>query len=58
MRRCEGLDIAGTRRGRGRLKKYWEEVIRHDMVQLQVTEQMTSDRSMWRACTRVTVQDY
>lgn len=35
VRRCEGLDIVGMRRGRSRPKKYWEEVIRSEMAQLQ-----------------------
>ncbi|KAG5584745.1 hypothetical protein H5410_045179 [Solanum commersonii] len=48
VRRCEGLDIEGTRRGRGRPKKYWGEVIRQDMAQLHITEDMTLDRKEWR----------
>jgi len=44
MRRCERLDIVGSRRGRGRLKKYLGEVIRHDMSHLQLTENMNLDR--------------
>ncbi|KAF3637214.1 putative transcriptional regulator ATRX-like [Capsicum annuum] len=42
--RCETLAMDDFRRGRGRLKKYWREVIRHDMEQLQLTEHMTLDR--------------
>ncbi|KAG5585688.1 hypothetical protein H5410_046122 [Solanum commersonii] len=42
VRRCERLDIVGTRKGRGRLKKYWEEVISPDMMHLQLTS--SSDR--------------
>ncbi|XP_070009542.1 uncharacterized protein [Nicotiana sylvestris] len=34
VRRCETLALAGTRRGRGRPKKYWGEVIRQDMERL------------------------
>ncbi|KAG5571816.1 hypothetical protein H5410_061582 [Solanum commersonii] len=48
VRRCEGLDIEGMRRGRGRPKKYWGEVIRQDMAQLHITEDMTLDRKEWR----------
>ncbi|KAF3648230.1 Trigger factor-like protein TIG, Chloroplastic [Capsicum annuum] len=44
VRRCETLAMDGFRRGRGRAKKYWREVIRHDMEQLQLTEDMTLDR--------------
>ncbi|XP_070019458.1 uncharacterized protein [Nicotiana sylvestris] len=37
VRRCEQLDVEGTRRGRERPKKYWGEVIRHDMARLQIS---------------------
>ncbi|XP_059285302.1 uncharacterized protein LOC132038635 [Lycium ferocissimum] len=53
MRRCERLAMDGFRRGRGRPKKYWGEVIRHDMAQLQLTEDMTLDRRIWRTPIRV-----
>ncbi|PHT45675.1 hypothetical protein CQW23_14833 [Capsicum baccatum] len=36
--------LDGFRRGRGRPKKYWGEVIRRDMEQLQLIEDMTLDR--------------
>ncbi|PHU14259.1 putative alpha-mannosidase I MNS4 [Capsicum chinense] len=39
VRRCERLALDD-----GRPKKYWREVIRHDMEQLQLTEDMTLDR--------------
>ena len=32
VRRCERLTVVGTRRGRGRPKKYCGEVIRQDMA--------------------------
>lgn len=32
MRRCERLTMEGLRRDRGRPKKYWEEVIRQNLV--------------------------
>ncbi|WMV29493.1 hypothetical protein MTR67_022878 [Solanum verrucosum] len=35
VRSCEWLVIQGTRRGRGRPKKYWGEVIGQDMTRLQ-----------------------
>ncbi|XP_070035032.1 uncharacterized protein [Nicotiana tomentosiformis] len=44
VRRCERLTLEGLRRGRGRPKKRWGEVIRQDMTQLQLTEDMTLDR--------------
>ncbi|KAF3680921.1 putative DNA-directed RNA polymerases IV and V subunit 2-like [Capsicum annuum] len=46
VRRCERLALDGFRRGRGRPKKYWGEVIRRDMEQLQLTEDMTLDRKV------------
>ncbi|PHT37180.1 hypothetical protein CQW23_24880 [Capsicum baccatum] len=48
VRRCERLALDGFRRGRGRPKKYWGEVIRRDMEQLQLTEDMILDRKIWR----------
>ncbi|KAF3661311.1 putative monogalactosyldiacylglycerol synthase, chloroplastic-like [Capsicum annuum] len=48
VRRCERLALDGFRRGRGRPKKYWGEVIRRDMEQLQLTEDMTLDRKQPR----------
>ncbi|KAF3625339.1 putative GATA transcription factor 22-like [Capsicum annuum] len=41
VRRCERLAFNGFKRGRGRPKKYWREVIRCDMEQLQLSEDMT-----------------
>ncbi|KAM3202650.1 hypothetical protein P3L10_030274 [Capsicum annuum] len=52
VRRCERLALDGFRRGRGRPKKYWGEVIRRDMEQLQLTEDMTLDRKVWRTRSR------
>lgn len=42
----------GIKMGRGRPKKYWGEVIRQDIVHIQVTEDMTLDRGM-EDCIRV-----
>ncbi|WMV09787.1 hypothetical protein MTR67_003172 [Solanum verrucosum] len=53
VRRCEGLVVEGTRRGRGRPKKYWGEVIRQDLAQLHITEDMTRDRKEWRSRIKV-----
>lgn len=55
VRRCERLVIEDTRRGRGRPKKYWGKVIRQDMAQLRITEEMTLDRKVWRS--RIRVED-
>ncbi|XP_070002878.1 uncharacterized protein [Nicotiana sylvestris] len=46
VRRCERLAVVGTRRGRGRPKKYWGEVIRQDMTRLRITEDMALDREL------------
>ncbi|PHT94658.1 Polygalacturonase [Capsicum annuum] len=53
VRRCETLALDGFRWGRGRPKKYWREVIRYDMEQLQLTEDVTLDRKVWRKWIRV-----
>ncbi|KAG5610770.1 hypothetical protein H5410_022051 [Solanum commersonii] len=53
VKRCEGLVVEGTRRGRGRPKKYWGEVIRQDLAQLQLTEDITLDRKEWRSRIKV-----
>ena len=49
VRRCERLASVGSRRGRGRPKKSWGEVIRQDMAQLELTEDMALDRRVWRS---------
>ncbi|KAF3616438.1 hypothetical protein FXO38_34555 [Capsicum annuum] len=43
-RRCERLALDGFKRGRSRPMKYGREVIRRDMEQLQLTEDITLDR--------------
>ena len=48
VRRCESLDLGVIRRGRGRPKKSWMEVIRHDLSRLNLSEEMTADRDHWR----------
>ncbi|KAF3674589.1 putative peptidyl-prolyl cis-trans isomerase FKBP17-1, chloroplastic-like [Capsicum annuum] len=45
VRRCERLVLDGFKRGRGKPKKYWKEVIRRDMEQLH-SENMTLDRKL------------
>ncbi|KAF3659858.1 putative protein PEROXIN-4-like [Capsicum annuum] len=57
VRRCERLALDGFRRGRGRPKKYWREVmIRRNMEQLQLTEDMILDRKLWRM--RIRLEGY
>jgi len=53
VRRCERLAVVGTRRGRGRPKKYWGEVIRQYMARLKIFEDMTLDRKIWRSSIRL-----
>ncbi|KAM3223007.1 hypothetical protein P3L10_022277 [Capsicum annuum] len=53
VRRCERLALDGFRWGRGRPKKYRREVIRRDMEQLQLTEDMTLNRKIWRTHIRI-----
>ncbi|KAF3626627.1 hypothetical protein FXO38_29136 [Capsicum annuum] len=51
VRRCERLALDGFKRGRGRPKRYWREVIKRDLERLQLTElteDMTLDRKVWR----------
>lgn len=37
VRRCERFHMVGLRRGRKRPKKYWREVIRHDISFFELT---------------------
>ena len=46
VRRCEFIEVPESRRGRGRPKKNWDEVIRHDMTQLGLTTDMSLDRAL------------
>lgn len=46
MRRCEKLIIKSTKRGKYRPKKYCGEMIRHDITQLQITENIILNRKM------------
>ncbi|XP_070018008.1 uncharacterized protein [Nicotiana sylvestris] len=53
VRRCERLALTGVRKGRGRPKKYWREVIRQDLARLQISKDMALDRKLWRANIKV-----
>ncbi|XP_070056794.1 uncharacterized protein [Nicotiana tomentosiformis] len=44
VRTCEQLGSVGSRRGRGRSKKSWGELIRRDIALLELTEYMALDR--------------
>ena len=48
VRRCEKINLLQYKRGRGRPKMSWNEVIRSDMKIKGVTEDMTQDRNLWR----------
>jgi hypothetical protein len=41
------MNVEGWR-GRGRPKKRWIECVRKDMMEMAVSDEMTSDRGEWR----------
>ena len=47
MRRCENFGRL-HHRSRGRLRKCWNKVIRHDLKTLGLVEDMAQDRRLWR----------
>ncbi|KAF3645205.1 putative pre-mRNA-processing factor 6-like [Capsicum annuum] len=53
VRRCERLALEGFKRDRGRPKKLWREMIKRDMEQLQLIEDMILDRKLWRKSIRI-----
>jgi len=46
VRRCEMIDRLNYRKSRGRPKKSWSEVIRHDLKTLGLEGDMTQDRRL------------
>nr|GEU68142.1 retrovirus-related Pol polyprotein LINE-1 [Tanacetum cinerariifolium] len=48
VRRVEALVFDGLRR-RGKPKLRWEDIVKHDMKELLLSNDMTSDRNEWRA---------
>ena len=56
VRRCDKLDRLDYKRSRGRPKKRWREVIKHDLKTLGLVEDMAQDRRLWWA--RIQVADY
>ena len=54
VRRCETIKCLDYRRSRGRSKKSWSEVIRHDLKTLGLLEDMAQDRKLWRDRIKVT----
>ncbi|KAJ0765672.1 hypothetical protein HanPI659440_Chr08g0306081 [Helianthus annuus] len=55
VRVVEILTVEG-RRGRGRPKLTWDEHIRHDLLELHLSEDMVQDRTSWRH--RIRVKDF
>lgn len=51
--RCKKLVMDGFRSGSRRLKKHWGKMIRQDMINLQLIEEMTLDRKVWKTQIRV-----
>ena len=54
VRRGETIVYLDHRRHRGRLRRSWKEVIRHDLKTLRLVEDMAHDRKLWRARIKVT----
>jgi len=48
VRRCEKIDRPDYRKSRGRSKKSWSEVIKHDLKTLGLVEDMAQDSRLWR----------
>jgi len=46
VRRCETIECPDYKRSRGRSKKSWSEVIRHDLKTLGLEEGMAQDRKL------------
>jgi len=55
VRRCDEFNHPDYKRSRGRPKKSWREVIRHDLKTLGLVEDMAQDSRLWRA--RIKVAD-
>ncbi|VFQ87461.1 unnamed protein product [Cuscuta campestris] len=53
VRRCERITVIGGSRERCRPMKNWKEVIRQDLGLLDLTEDMTLDRNLWKTRIRV-----
>jgi len=56
VRRDERIDRPDCIRSRGRPKKSWSEVIRHDLNTLGLMDDMAQDRRLWRP--RIKVVDF
>ena len=54
MRRGETIEGLDPKKHRGRPRRSWREVIRHDLKALGLVEDTAKDRKLWRARIRVT----
>ena len=53
VRRCELIDLPDGKRGRGRLKKSLDEVIREDLKVVGLSKDLAQDRRLWRNRIRI-----
>ncbi|GJR89388.1 hypothetical protein Tco_0213399 [Tanacetum coccineum] len=56
VRRVESITVDGVRR-RSRPKLRWEDILKTDLKELLLSEDMTSDRNSWRTRIRVDEED-
>ena len=49
VRRCDEFDHPDYKRSRGKPKKSWGEVIRHNLKTLGLVEEMAQDKKLWPA---------
>ena len=47
MKRCTSMEVEG-RRGRGRPKRTWMEVVQSDLRKLKIKREDAQNRSLWR----------
>ena len=53
VRRLEGIHVNDAKRGRGRPKRTWMELIRKDLNLLSLTKEVAQNRLEWRSKIRV-----
>ena len=53
MRRCKQINLPECRRGRGRLTKSQNEVIKYELNYIGLTEDITHDKSLWRQMIKI-----
>jgi len=56
VKRCERIERPKYKRGRGRPKKSWSKVIRHDLKTLGLVDDMAQGRRLWMS--RIKVLDF